>query len=64
MPGMNGAEVARAALARRPDLRIVFATGFAHSDAIDAVAGASAIILRKPFSPRVLAEALREALAV
>jgi CheY-like chemotaxis protein len=63
MPGMNGAEVARAALARNPDLRIVFATGFAQSDAIDAVLGDRAIVLRKPFSPSTLAQALQSAMA-
>jgi signal transduction histidine kinase len=62
MPGMNGAEVARAALARHPDLRIVFATGFAQSEAIDAVLGDRAIVLRKPFSPSALAHALQKAL--
>jgi CheY-like chemotaxis protein len=63
MPGMNGAEVARAALARDPNLRIVFATGFAQSDAIDAVLGDRAIVLRKPFSPNTLAHALQSAIA-
>lgn len=62
MPGMNGAEVARAVLARHPDMRIVFATGFAQSDAIDAAVGDKAVILRKPFSPNALAGALRKAL--
>jgi CheY-like chemotaxis protein len=62
MPGMNGADVARVARARQPDLPIVFATGFARSEAIDAVMGDAAIILRKPFSPSALAEALRRAL--
>jgi CheY-like chemotaxis protein len=60
---MNGAEVARAALVRHPDVRIVFATGFAQSDAIDAVLGDSAIVLRKPFSPSALAQTLLKALA-
>ena len=62
MPGMNGAEVARAVLADRPDTRIVFATGFAQSDAIDSAVGDDAIVLRKPFSPSALAESLRRAL--
>ena len=62
MPGMNGAEVARAALARHPDIRIVFATGFAQSEAIDNVLGDRAIVLRKPFSPSALAHALQKAL--
>ncbi|MES2498015.1 MAG: response regulator [Pseudomonadota bacterium] len=63
MPGMNGAEVARTALERHPNLRIVFATGFAQSDAIDAVLGEHAIVLRKPFSPSTLVQALQSALA-
>jgi signal transduction histidine kinase len=63
MPGMNGAEVARRLLADRPDTRIVFATGFAQSDAIDAAVGENGIVLRKPFSPGALADALRKALA-
>jgi signal transduction histidine kinase len=63
MPGMNGAEVARTVLAERPDTRIVFATGFAQSDAIDSAVGANAIVLRKPFSPSALAASLRRALA-
>jgi len=63
MPGMNGAEVAEAALARRPGLRIVFATGFAKSEAIEAAVGERAIMLRKPFSPAALVQALRQALA-
>ncbi|MFD2498138.1 response regulator [Rhizorhabdus histidinilytica] len=62
MPGMNGAEVARAALERWPDLKIVFATGFAQSDAIDAVLGDRAIVLRKPFSPNTLVQALQSAM--
>jgi CheY-like chemotaxis protein len=49
MPGMNGAEVARAARERRPDLPIVFASGYADTAAIESVAGHNAPILRKPF---------------
>ena len=63
MPGMNGAEVARAVLADRPATKIVFATGFAQSEAIDAAVGDDAIVLRKPFSPSALAASLRKALA-
>ncbi|RVT91160.1 ATP-binding protein [Sphingomonas crocodyli] len=61
MPGMNGADVARAVLKARPDMRIVFATGFAQSDAIDAVMGEDAVVLRKPFGPATLAGALAKA---
>ena len=49
MPGMNGAEVARHALARYPDLPIMFATGYADIAAITEVVGPQALVLRKPF---------------
>ena len=60
MPGMNGAEVARAALARRPKLPILFVTGYADTDAL-ASAGYDAIV-RKPFIERDLAAKLRAVL--
>jgi PAS domain S-box-containing protein len=49
MPGMNGAEVAMAARARWPDLPVIFASGYAQTDAIEEVAGQDAAVLRKPF---------------
>jgi CheY-like chemotaxis protein len=49
MPGMNGAEVAAAARKLRPDLPIVFVSGYANTAAIEAVAGPDAAVLRKPF---------------
>jgi CheY-like chemotaxis protein len=50
MPGMNGAEVARAAKAMRPELKVVFASGYAQSEALEAIVGKDATILRKPFA--------------
>ena len=62
MPGMNGAEVAREARARRPDLPILFLTGYAD---IDALAQASDDgVLRKPFVQKDLAAKLRSVLRV
>ena len=49
MPGMNGAEVAKTARERRPDMPIVFASGYADTEAIERVAGPQAAVLRKPF---------------
>lgn len=49
MPGMNGAEVARHARARRSDLPIMFASGFSDTAAIVAAVGEDAVLLRKPF---------------
>jgi CheY-like chemotaxis protein len=62
MPGMNGAEVARTARERRPDLPIVFASGYADTAAIEAVAGTHTAVLRKPFRVADLQAVLAAAL--
>jgi CheY-like chemotaxis protein len=62
MPGMNGAEVARAARERRPNLPIVFASGYADTGAIEAAAGKDAVVLRKPFRVADLQTVLDEVL--
>jgi len=49
MPGMNGAEVARHAKAKRSNLPIMFASGFLDTAAITAAVGEDAVLLRKPF---------------
>jgi signal transduction histidine kinase len=56
MPGMNGAEVAREAHARRPGLPIVFVTGYADAEALS-LADERAII-QKPFDDHDLAAKL------
>ncbi|HEY0412398.1 MAG TPA: PAS domain-containing protein [Allosphingosinicella sp.] len=58
MPGMHGAEVARAARALRPDLPVIFVTGYAESEQLDAAVGKHAHILRKPFTLADLASAV------
>jgi DNA-binding response OmpR family regulator len=60
MPGMNGAEVAREARARRPDVPILFVTGYADTAALGE-AGED-VILRKPYVEQELAAKLRAAL--
>jgi signal transduction histidine kinase len=50
MPGMNGAEVARAIREMRPEQRILFVTGHSDTAAIESAAG-DAPVLRKPFLP-------------
>ncbi len=49
MPGMNGAEVADRARVMRPELPIIFASGYAETAAIEAALGDGAVIMRKPF---------------
>ena len=63
MPGLNGAEVAKRVQEHRPDLPIIFATGFADSSAIEAVVGKEAAVLRKPFGLDDLQRAVIGALA-
>ena len=60
MPGMNGAEVARAAAVIRPGLQVLFITGYADLKALEDV-GEDRII-RKPFREEELARKLRAAL--
>jgi PAS domain S-box-containing protein len=49
MPGMNGAELARAARKLHPGLPIVFVTGFAESDQLEDALGGEVPVLKKPF---------------
>jgi signal transduction histidine kinase len=61
MPGMNGAEVARQAAGRRPDLPVLFVTGFADRAALEGVS--EDYIVGKPFADGELAIKVRSALA-
>lgn len=62
MPGINGAEVAREVHRHWPSLPIVFTSGFADTDAIQAVEGENAMILRKPFRMSELQQTFRKAM--
>lgn len=62
MPGMNGAEVARVAKKRVPEIPIVLTSGYADSQAIDRAVGPSAKVLRKPFRIDELLASVTQAL--
>ena len=62
MPVMNGAELAVEARRRWTDLPIVFASGYAEVDQVEAALGPGAPILRKPFNINELSEAIEAAL--
>jgi CheY-like chemotaxis protein len=62
MPGMNGAEVARAAQNLQPDIKVLMVSGYADSAAVEAALG-SAHLLRKPFDIAELGAAVAETLA-
>jgi CheY-like chemotaxis protein len=53
MPGMNGVEAARLARARRPNLPILFVTGYADSTILSEAADEE--IVQKPFGEAELA---------
>jgi PAS domain S-box-containing protein len=61
MPGMSGIELARAALLNRPDLPILFVTGFADTVGFDEAV--SAMVLQKPFRADDLAAKMAQVLA-
>ena len=49
MPGMNGYEVAGAALTMRPELKVVLMTGYTEESVPPHIANAGVRVLRKPF---------------
>ena len=61
MPAMNGAEYARAARQRRPEVPALLITGYAESGLLADIADLAAV-LRKPFRQADLAAAVRGAL--
>jgi CheY-like chemotaxis protein len=56
LPGLRGQELAQEALARQPQLKVVFMSGFVEQPLSDPPAGA--VFLRKPFTPLDLLGAL------
>jgi CheY-like chemotaxis protein len=65
MPGMNGRELADTLSARRPELKVLFTSGYP-ADAIlrNGIADVRRAYLEKPYLPDKLAHALRAVLEV
>jgi PAS domain S-box-containing protein len=63
MPNMHGADVARAAREIAPGLPIVFVTGYAESEQLEAALGTEVPVLRKPFTLAELAAAVAQNVA-
>ncbi|HEV7619839.1 MAG TPA: response regulator [Burkholderiaceae bacterium] len=59
LPGMNGVELAKKARRDRPELKIIFASGY--GDAIEDTAGFQSIVLPKPYDMAKLEQALKQA---
>ncbi|MGE3191699.1 MAG: response regulator, partial [Vicinamibacterales bacterium] len=63
MPGMSGPELVRRIKRRRPDIPVLYMTGYAEPNPADAAALAAAPVLQKPFTPKALSDAVLQALA-
>jgi PAS domain S-box-containing protein len=63
MPDLNGPNLAQHVVRRRPEIKVLYISGFPHSVAVGARSLSSrATLLAKPFTPRVLATSVRECL--
>jgi signal transduction histidine kinase len=63
MPRLSGPELVKRLLESRPDLKVIFMSGYTQEGALSAVTvGEAAEILEKPFSPQVLLSAVRKLL--
>ena len=61
MPGLSGAETVRLARRTRPNLKALFCTGYANVLRFESETGRD-VLLRKPFAPDALIEAVQRAL--
>jgi PAS domain S-box-containing protein len=63
MPGLNGPDLARQIVERRPDIRVLFVSGYASREAVEmSLSTRNASFLSKPFTPEKLARKVRERL--
>jgi len=64
MPQMNGRALAEKVLARQPQLRVLYMSGYADSAIVEGgVLGAGVNYLQKPFTPDVLVSKVHDVLA-
>ncbi|HKP94597.1 MAG TPA: response regulator [Fibrobacteria bacterium] len=64
-PHENGLELAKLVRASRPDIKVVFASGFVEQDVLrEEIASTPASFLPKPFSPAGLLACVRKALGI
>jgi two-component system cell cycle sensor histidine kinase/response regulator CckA len=63
MPRMGGPELAQALVARRPDVKVLYMSGYTdHPMVRRGVVNAGVAFLQKPFTPTVLVSRIREVL--
>ena len=63
MPGMSGLDLAKTLAAERPGMRVVVMSGFSEATLDVSRAGASAVLIQKPFAPAELQRRIAELLA-
>ena len=61
MPGLSGTDTVRLARQTRPDLKVLFVTGFADRSGLTGE-GSGDLLIMKPFKPAILAEAVQRAM--
>jgi PAS domain S-box-containing protein len=62
MPGMNGGELVSRLRALRPDIEVVYMSGYAEASVRQGVLETGATYLQKPFTPSALTEVVRRVL--
>ena len=62
MPNMDGPELARQLSQVRPELRILFMSGYVEDTVVRSIGKASSLFLPKPFTATALMEKVRQAL--
>jgi two-component system, cell cycle sensor histidine kinase and response regulator CckA len=63
MPGMSGRDLAKQLITRRPDLRVLYTSGYADdTNALHGALEAGTAFIQKPFTPTVLLQAVRDLL--
>jgi PAS domain S-box-containing protein len=62
MPRLGGQQMAELLRRARPDMRVVFMSGYTDQSLEDDASGAAAVFLQKPFTPQELARKVRETL--
>jgi FixJ family two-component response regulator len=62
MPGMNGKELADQLLQSRPNMRVLYVSGYSDNIIRNVISAQDASFLQKPFTRQVLSKKLREVL--